>query len=87
MDRQDKHLMIEDYRAGIIASMIVNVNRSSTEAKLWKPVDFFPHKEWETKVQKFEEESDMVLFQQVKAINAALHGIDRTGDAELAASE
>jgi hypothetical protein len=32
---------IENYRSGIIASAIYNVNRQSTSDKIWKPSDFF----------------------------------------------
>lgn len=29
-------------RAGLISSMILNVNRSKSTDKVWTPVDFFP---------------------------------------------
>jgi hypothetical protein len=32
-----------DYRAGMVASQILNANRANASDKVWTPADFFPH--------------------------------------------
>lgn len=32
-----------DRRAGLVAAMVLNVNRADEHAKLWSAEDFFPH--------------------------------------------
>ncbi len=56
----------EFYRAGIICSVIANVN--SSKGKKYQPKDFMP---------KAEEKPDMA--KQVEALNAMFGGVDKRG--------
>jgi hypothetical protein len=41
-ERYRERLKHEDYRAGMIAATLVNVQRSKDSDKFWTPADFFP---------------------------------------------
>jgi hypothetical protein len=41
-ERYRERLKLEDYRAGMIAATLVNVQRSKDSDKFWTAADFFP---------------------------------------------
>ncbi len=62
----------EDYRAGIVASTLANVNRTK-DAKVFTPQDFIPEFDH---AEEREEQSPEEQLQIVELLNASLGGRD-----------
>jgi hypothetical protein len=42
LERHKEHIKRDDYRAGLVAAMVLNAQRGKKDAKIWQPGDFFP---------------------------------------------
>jgi len=66
----------EDYRAGIVASTVLNASRTNKKDKVWKPEEFIPKFGKEQKVNKQTVEQQLKI---VEMLNIGLNGNDLRG--------
>jgi hypothetical protein len=83
MKRLNVRFRHDCYTAGIVASMIANVNRKNDQAKVWSPFDFVPDAERDKRRGELKKQI-LALFGTLLEFNKSPDAIDKARDLVIA---